>query len=53
LEYLAKTAGKLEKKVYSVPAEIDAQVARIKLSALGVGIDALTKEQKEYLERIE
>ena len=53
LEYLAKTAGTLEKKVYSVPAEIDAQVAQIKLSALGVGIDVLTKEQKEYLERIE
>ncbi len=53
LEYLAATAGTLEKKVYSVPAEIDAQVAQIKLSSLGAHIDALTKEQREYLERIE
>jgi adenosylhomocysteinase len=49
LEYLAKNAAKLEKKVYSVPAEIDQQVARLKLEAMGIRIDALTPEQQKYL----
>ena len=53
LEFLAKNAGRLEKKVYSVPAEIDAAVAGIKLNAMGISIDALTPEQKEYLSRVE
>ena len=53
LEYLAKNRGKLEKKVYSVPAEIDNEVARIKLETLGVKIDALTDEQKAYLTKVE
>mgnify|MGYP003558733923 CR=1 FL=1 len=38
LEYLAKTAGTLEKRLYAVPREIDEQVARIKLDALAVSI---------------
>ena len=49
LEFLAKNKGKLEKKVYAVPREIDEEVARIKLKASGLSIDTLTKEQKEYL----
>lgn len=49
LEYLAKTAGTLEKKVYPVPAEIDAEVARLKLASLDVKIDSLSAEQEEYL----
>ena len=53
LEYLAKNRGKLEKKVYAVPAEIDSEVARIKLETLGIEIDALTDEQKEYLNKVE
>ena len=48
-EYMAKNADKLEKKVYSVPAEIDAEIARIKLEAMGVKIDVLTDEQVKYL----
>jgi len=48
-EYMAKNADKLEKKVYSVPAEIDAEIARIKLEAMGVRIDVLTEEQVKYL----
>ncbi len=48
-EYMVKNADKLEKKVYSVPAEIDAEIARIKLSAMGVKIDELTAEQVKYL----
>jgi adenosylhomocysteinase len=48
-EYMVKNADKLEAKVYSVPAEIDAEIARIKLEAMGVKIDKLTDEQLKYL----
>jgi adenosylhomocysteinase len=48
-EYMWKNAKKLEKKVYSVPKEIDERVALLKLAASGVTIDELTKEQKRYL----
>jgi adenosylhomocysteinase len=49
VEYLVKHAQKLEPKVYPVPAEIDREVARLKLESLGVAIDKLTPEQEEYL----
>ncbi len=39
----------LEKKVYVVPSEIDKEIARLKLSSMGISIDTLTKEQEEYL----
>jgi len=48
-EYMVKNADKLEKRVYSVPADIDAEIARIKLEAMGVKIDTLTEEQVKYL----
>jgi adenosylhomocysteinase len=48
-EYMVKNADALEKKVYTVPAEIDAEIARIKLEAMGVNIDVLTDEQVKYL----
>jgi len=48
-EYLAKHHGDLERRVYDVPKEIDAQVAQIKLQAMGVAIDTLTEEQVRYL----
>jgi adenosylhomocysteinase len=48
-EYMVKNASKLEKKVYSVPADIDAEIARIKLQAMGIKIDTLTAEQVKYL----
>jgi adenosylhomocysteinase len=48
-EYMAKNADQLEKRVYSVPAEIDAEIARLKLDAMGVKIDTLTPEQVKYL----
>jgi adenosylhomocysteinase len=48
-EYMIKNADKLEAKVYSVPAEIDAEIARIKLEAMGVKIDTLTDVQLKYL----
>ena len=53
LEYLAKTRGTLENKVYAVPAEIDKAVATIKLAAESVQIDVLTPEQSAYLNQIE
>jgi adenosylhomocysteinase len=48
-EYMAKNADKLEKKVYSVPEDIDKEIARLKLQAMGVKIDTLTPEQVKYL----
>jgi adenosylhomocysteinase len=49
LEYMVKNADKLENKVYPVPEDIDREIARIKLDAMGVKIDSLTKEQVTYL----
>jgi adenosylhomocysteinase len=48
-EYMAKNADKLEKKVYSVPVDIDNEIARLKLESMGVKIDILTDEQLHYL----
>ncbi len=48
-EYLVKSGAGLEKIVYSVPREIDREIARLKLAALGVSIDVLTEEQETYL----
>jgi adenosylhomocysteinase len=48
-EYMAKNADTLEKKIYSVPVDIDKEIARLKLSAMGVKIDTLTAEQTHYL----
>ncbi len=48
-EYLAKNASTLESKVYDVPADIDAEVARLKLKAMGIEIDTLTEEQRRYM----
>jgi adenosylhomocysteinase len=48
-EYMLKNASTLEKKVYSVPDVIDREIARLKLEAMGVGIDTLTEAQVKYL----
>ena len=48
-EYMVKNADKLEKKVYVVPEDIDKEIARLKLAAVGAGIDVLTPEQVQYL----
>ncbi len=48
-EHLLKKGKRLEKKVYPVPAAIDEMIAKLKLKSMGVKIDTLTKEQKEYL----
>jgi adenosylhomocysteinase len=49
LEYITTQADTLEKKVYGVPEEIDHDIARLKLDAMGVQIDVLTKQQIAYL----
>ena len=53
LEYLAKHGKELENKVYAVPAEIDREVASIKLAAERICIDVLSEAQKEYLAKVE
>jgi adenosylhomocysteinase len=49
VEWLLKNYQTLEKKVYSVPEELDKNVARMKLEAMAIKIDRLTPEQEEYL----
>ncbi len=48
-EYMLAHAGELEQRVYAVPDQIDEEIARLKLEAMGVEIDVLTEEQKDYL----
>jgi adenosylhomocysteinase len=47
--YMLKNGDTLENKVYRVPEEIDQEIARFKLEAMGIKIDVLTSEQEEYL----
>ncbi len=49
VEWVVGNRGRLEPGVHAVPAQIDAEVARLKLHAMGVEIDRLTTEQEEYL----
>ena len=48
-DYMVKNAKTLEKRVYTVPAELDKRVAKLKLESMGIKIDRLTPEQEEYL----
>lgn len=48
-DYIKKSGDKLEAKVYGVPERIDKEIARLKLSSMGIKIDKLTAEQKKYL----
>ena len=48
-EYMVKNHASLENRVYAVPEDLDKQVARMKLEAMGVKIDRLTPEQEHYL----
>ena len=48
-EYMKKHASELEPNVYAVPEDIDREIARLKLEAMGVEIDVLTEEQEVYL----
>ncbi|MBD1925151.1 adenosylhomocysteinase [Trichocoleus sp. FACHB-90] len=48
-EHLVKNKGKLEPGLHSIPVEIDKEIARLKLQAMGVQIDSLTPDQIEYI----
>jgi len=48
-EYIVRGGSGLENRVYSVPREIDSEIARLKLSSMGINIDILTQEQEKYL----
>jgi adenosylhomocysteinase len=48
-EYVSKNYHKLKKQVYTVPGNIDRDIAKLKLDSMGIKIDVLTAEQKKYL----
>jgi adenosylhomocysteinase len=48
-ELLAKESGRMAKAVHRLPANVDQEIARLKLQSMGVSIDTLTPEQVEYL----
>jgi adenosylhomocysteinase len=48
-EYMVQNHASLEPGVYPVPADIDANIAKLKLESMGVHIDTLTPEQEKYL----
>ena len=50
VEYIVQNQGQLAPAVHSVPKETDAEVGRLKLQSLGIGIDTLTPEQQRYQE---
>ncbi|PNW47531.1 UNVERIFIED_CONTAM: adenosylhomocysteinase [Euhalothece sp. KZN 001] len=48
-EYLALNKGKLEPGIHSIPREVDKEIARLKLNAMGIKIDDLSQEQLKYM----
>src|SRR3989338_10145604 len=48
-KFLVDNKGKLKVDVYTIPKEMDDEIARLKLESLGIKIDRLTEEQKRYL----
>ena len=48
-EFIVKNKGKLENKLYTLPYNVDVEIAKIKLQSMGIEIDALTQEQQKYL----
>ena len=49
MRHLLENKGRLENKLYVLPAELDQEVAGIKLKAMGFDVDTLTPEQDAYL----
>jgi len=49
MEFIVKNKGKLENKMYTLPIEVDEEIARLKLQSMGIKIDTLTSEQQKYL----
>lgn len=52
-EFMLNNAKSLEPQVYTIPADVDMEIARLKLEAMGVQIDKLTAEQEHYLSQWE
>lgn len=48
-EYLVREGADLSRDVHRLPAQVDAEIASLKLAAMGITIDSLTGEQREYL----
>ena len=48
-EYIFTRAATLENQVYTIPEDVDMEIARLKLQAMGQRIDTLTAEQEHYL----
>jgi adenosylhomocysteinase len=48
-EFMLRNAANLKPDVYVIPAEVDKEIARLKLEAMGVRIDTLTAQQEHYL----
>ncbi|MFN9174865.1 MAG: adenosylhomocysteinase [Synechocystis sp.] len=48
-EHLVKNQGQLEPGMHSIPKELDQEIARLKLQAMGIEIDSLTADQLEYI----
>ncbi len=48
-EHLVKNQGKLEPGIHSIPVDVDQEIARLKLTAMGIKVDTLTAEQNEYI----
>jgi len=49
VEYLVQNKGKLTPGIYNIPQDIDQEIARLKLEAMGISLDTLTKDQLEYI----
>ncbi len=49
MEFIVKNKGKLENKMYTLPIEVDREIANLKLKSMGIEIDTLTEEQVRYL----
>lgn len=52
-EYMLQHAGDLAPDVYTIPQEVDQEIARLKLESMGVRIDTLTPQQQAYLNQWE
>jgi len=48
-EYMVKNHDSLQNNVYKVPEDVDNEIARLKLEAMGIRIDTLTEDQIRYL----
>jgi adenosylhomocysteinase len=52
-EYMIQNATSMVPNVYTIPADVDQEIARLKLEAMGINIDVLTPEQERYLNQWE